>query len=425
MMREGLLKENIDGEALDWAHKRLLGRPEQRRILMVISDGAPVDDSTLSVNPGNYLERHLRYVIEDIETRSPVELIAIGIGHDVTRYYRRAVTIVDAEELGGAMTEKLAELFEENGPEPAPRRRAAGRSLETHPPVASRSAHGSALAGGAVGGTPWRSGRLASGADPDRGRVRRRSAPFRSRDPERRRFGALDFPLRARPRIPHKRVRRLFGAVALARRAQTSSRSPTMRNGSRRASSSPTTGASRGCPTPSWRRSSARTAGRCAARRYYDTEGLTLSGGDRLRRRPSAATALLRFDWARDGVSARAQPRPAAGRRLRSLPSNGGLEALGVAPPRSPLAGALVAIAERSHQGPDAPTTGLHPDGRAARTPSGSRAPRISTSPISFSCPPANAPPRAALLAHARARAPPAPHPGWCAPAGRPSSTGR
>ncbi len=114
MMREGLLKENIDGEALDWAHKRLLGRPEQRRILMMISDGAPVDDSTLSVNPGNYLERHLRSVIEEIETRSPVELIAIGIGHDVTRYYRRAVTIVDAEELGGAMTEKLAELFEEH-----------------------------------------------------------------------------------------------------------------------------------------------------------------------------------------------------------------------------------------------------------------------------------------------------------------------
>ncbi|NBJ10408.1 cobaltochelatase subunit CobT [Microvirga arsenatis] len=127
MMREGLLKENIDGEALDWAHKRLLGRPEQRRILMVISDGAPVDDSTLSVNPGNYLERHLRYVIEEIETRSPVELIAIGIGHDVTRYYRRAVTIVDAEELGGVMTEKLAELFEENAGPPArgaPRRRA-------------------------------------------------------------------------------------------------------------------------------------------------------------------------------------------------------------------------------------------------------------------------------------------------------------
>jgi cobaltochelatase CobT len=114
MMREGLLKENIDGEALDWAHKRLLGRSETRKILMMISDGAPVDDSTLSVNPGNYLERHLRWVIEDIETRSPVELIAIGIGHDVTRYYRRAVTIVDAEELGGVMTEKLAELFYEH-----------------------------------------------------------------------------------------------------------------------------------------------------------------------------------------------------------------------------------------------------------------------------------------------------------------------
>jgi len=125
MMREGLLKENIDGEALAWAHDRLIARPEQRRILMMISDGAPVDDSTLSVNPGNYLERHLRQVIEDIETRSPVELIAIGIGHDVTRYYRRAVTIVDAEELGGAMTEKLAELFEEN-PGPASGR-GAGR----------------------------------------------------------------------------------------------------------------------------------------------------------------------------------------------------------------------------------------------------------------------------------------------------------
>ncbi len=120
MMREGLLKENIDGEALAWAHGRLMVRPEQRRILMMISDGAPVDDSTLSVNAGNYLERHLRAVIEEIEMRSPVELIAIGIGHDVTRYYRRAVTIVDAEELGGAMTEKLAELFAENGPAPVP-----------------------------------------------------------------------------------------------------------------------------------------------------------------------------------------------------------------------------------------------------------------------------------------------------------------
>lgn len=113
MMREGLLKENIDGEALAWAHERLLGRHEQRRILMVISDGAPVDDSTLSVNSGSYLETHLRQVINEIENRSPIELIAIGIGHDVTRYYQRAVTIVDAEELGDAMTDKLTELFDE------------------------------------------------------------------------------------------------------------------------------------------------------------------------------------------------------------------------------------------------------------------------------------------------------------------------
>jgi cobaltochelatase CobT len=113
MLREGILKENIDGEALLWAHARLMARPEQRRILMVISDGAPVDDSTLSVNPGNYLERHLREVIVEIERFSPVELMAIGIGHDVTRYYRRAVTIVDAEQLGGTVMEKLAELFDE------------------------------------------------------------------------------------------------------------------------------------------------------------------------------------------------------------------------------------------------------------------------------------------------------------------------
>jgi cobaltochelatase CobT len=113
MMREGLLKENIDGEALTWAHNRIVARSEQRKILMVISDGAPVDDSTLSVNAGNYLEQHLRRVIEEIETRSSVELTAIGIGHDVTRYYRKAVTIVDAEQLGGAMTEQLIELFAE------------------------------------------------------------------------------------------------------------------------------------------------------------------------------------------------------------------------------------------------------------------------------------------------------------------------
>jgi cobaltochelatase CobT len=112
MMREGLLKENIDGEALLWAHNRLIARVEERKIMMVISDGAPVDDSTLSVNSGTYLERHLRQVINWIEARSPVELIAIGIGHDVTRYYQKAVTIMDAEQLGGTMVEQLAGLFD-------------------------------------------------------------------------------------------------------------------------------------------------------------------------------------------------------------------------------------------------------------------------------------------------------------------------
>lgn len=119
MMKEGLLKENIDGEALEWAHRRMVARPEARKVLMVISDGAPVDDSTLSVNPANYLEKHLRDVIEMVEKRKAVELIAIGIGHDVTRYYDRAVTITDVEQLAGAMTEQLASLFDSD-----PRKRA-------------------------------------------------------------------------------------------------------------------------------------------------------------------------------------------------------------------------------------------------------------------------------------------------------------
>jgi len=119
MMKEGLLKENIDGEALEWAHRRMLGRREQRKVLMVISDGAPVDDSTLSVNPANYLEKHLRDVIAMVEKRKAVELVAIGIGHDVTRYYERAVTITDVEQLAGAMTEQLASLFDSD-----PRKRA-------------------------------------------------------------------------------------------------------------------------------------------------------------------------------------------------------------------------------------------------------------------------------------------------------------
>jgi cobaltochelatase CobT len=123
MMKEGLLKENIDGEALEWAHRRMAARPEARKILMVISDGAPVDDSTLSVNPANYLEKHLRDVIAMVERRRQVELIAIGIGHDVTRYYNRAVTITDVEQLAGAMTEQLASLFESD---PRKRARAGG-----------------------------------------------------------------------------------------------------------------------------------------------------------------------------------------------------------------------------------------------------------------------------------------------------------
>ncbi|TVR81589.1 MAG: cobaltochelatase subunit CobT [Rhodospirillales bacterium] len=131
MLREGLLKENIDGEALIWAHNRLIGRPEHRRVMMVISDGAPVDDATLSANPGNYLERHLRDVIEWIETQSPVELTAIGIGHDVTRYYRRAVTLVDAEELGGTMLQNLTDLFDEDS---------RGAPATPPPPITGRRA---------------------------------------------------------------------------------------------------------------------------------------------------------------------------------------------------------------------------------------------------------------------------------------------
>ena len=114
MLREGILKENIDGEALIWAHERIYHRYEERKILMVISDGAPVDDTTLSANSGNYLEKHLKLIINFIENQSPVELIAIGIGHDVTRYYKKAVTLTDAEHLAGAMTEQLADLFDEN-----------------------------------------------------------------------------------------------------------------------------------------------------------------------------------------------------------------------------------------------------------------------------------------------------------------------
>jgi len=155
MMREGLLKENIDGEALLWAHDRLMARPEQRRIMMVISDGAPVDDSTLSVNVGNYLERHLREVIAYLENRSPIELIAIGIGHDVTRYYKRAVTIVDAEQLGGVMTEQLASLFDEDGEQP---------TKKANPPQ-TEVASTPAISGAGAGAPSYSSARVTAGRD--------------------------------------------------------------------------------------------------------------------------------------------------------------------------------------------------------------------------------------------------------------------
>jgi hypothetical protein len=137
MMKEGLLKENIDGEALEWAHRRMVGRPEARKILMVISDGAPVDDSTLSVNPANYLEKHLRDVIAMVERRRAVELIAIGIGHDVTRYYNRAVTITDVEQLAGAMTEQLGRLFDSD-PRAGRAWSGSGRLFRGHRATAAR-----------------------------------------------------------------------------------------------------------------------------------------------------------------------------------------------------------------------------------------------------------------------------------------------
>ena len=238
MMREGLLKENIDGEALDWAHKRLLARTEQRKILMMISDGAPVDDSTLSVNAGNYLERHLRWVIEEIEERSPVELIAIGIGHDVTRYYRRAVTIVDAEELGGAMTEKLAELFDEAPPAGAGRGvRRAGciRDRLAHERAALRAArrarHSGAIAAVAAVARGVRASRRRpppSAARRRSGRDRRCSAKtidsFCRASTTRCRFGALEFRGGLELTSDYREVRRLFGAPHGRRTASISSR---------------------------------------------------------------------------------------------------------------------------------------------------------------------------------------------------------
>ena len=263
MMREGLLKENIDGEALDWAHKRLLARTEQRKILMMISDGAPVDNSTLSVNPGNYLERHLRWVIEEIETRSPVELIAIGIGHDVTRYYRRAVTIVDAEELGGAMTEKLAELFEEHAAEPTGRRGAcAGALLEAAfrrrwlfagSLFAALLVAAGTIALAKVQRNPAKPTPIAVHAEP--------ITAFDSRDPSRTRFGALEFRWRAGAHVEGPALRRHFGP-AHGRRRRPFPRAHRPRRLADRPHRLSRRPSRRRCRCARWRRCSARMASR-------------------------------------------------------------------------------------------------------------------------------------------------------------------
>ena len=331
MMREGLLKENIDGEALDWAHKRLLARTEQRKILMMISDGAPVDDSTLSVNPGNYLERHLRWVIEEIETRSPVELIAIGIGHDVTRYYRRAVTIVDAEELGGAMTEKLAELFDEHAAA-EPRRRAEARRVSDGRHRACRRL---ARAKSAEPSPPLFAAALAARGRSAARRRRRAAAPpaaievraaavaaFDVREPSRRQFGLLEFRggLVAAPRRYKE-----FGGLSAIRVAADGAhfiavtdkgwwfRGRIVYDGTRPigiadAEMAPMLGAD-GQPL--------------AARGWYDTESLAEDGGT-LYVGIERVHQIVRFDYGKDGL-ARARPadrscRPAC---VRCRPTEG------------------------------------------------------------------------------------------------------
>ena len=344
MMREGLLKENIDGEALAWAHSRLIGRPEQRKILMMISDGAPVDDSTLSVNPGNYLERHLRHVIEEIETRSPVELIAIGIGHDVTRYYRRAVTIVDAEELAGAMTEKLAELF-------ADETRWSGAD-------APRRAQG--------GGVTGEAGRLLRTAIVFLVLTWRRAALQPSRDfvpiemetqadrpvppdalgsairPTRipRRAGAhLDRPPIRLP-VGHRLLARRIGALrglrqrALVRRAAGDGRaagwSASTTRGSRRSSTMPAS------PLSGQALGRRRGAPHRRARRRADGAGLvraepTISGPSRAPSSSRRIRSTCRFPLRRSDVD-----------------RNAGFEGLAVAPASSPPRGGIVLLAEHS-----------------------------------------------------------------------------
>ena len=353
MMREGLLKENIDGEALDWAHKRLLARTEQRKILMMISDGAPVDDSTLSVNPGNYLERHLRWVIEEIETRSPVELIAIGIGHDVTRYYRRAVTIVDAEELGGAMTEKLAELFDEAGSGRAAADAEARRVSErpalrrcVHAWTARRSVAALLAAAVRARGHPRRRADAPPVAAAGRDRAARRA------DRGVRHSRSVTPPVRA-ARIP-RRSRAALVLQAFRRHFGHSRRCPTARI------SSPLSdkgwwfrgrivyegiAAERRSPTPRWRRCWAPTGGRSPR----------AAGTTPKRSRRTAARSM----WGSSGcirscasTTARTACSPAAGRsrcrrRCARCPPTRESSPWCSFPTALPLAGTLIAISER------------------------------------------------------------------------------
>ncbi len=359
MMREGLLKENIDGEALDWAHKRLLGRPEQRKILMMISDGAPVDDSTLSVNPGNYLERHLRHIIEEIETRSPVELIAIGIGHDVTRYYRRAVTIVDAEELGGAITEKLAEALQRD----QHRSDTAGRSPATQIAfVSTHSSRRSFLGLAAAGFSTFAASRLALAqataepppralqneravSEPAGVEVNARPIPnFEPRDRTRTRFGSLDY----RSGLVLTSRYRGFGGLSgirldargegfLAVSDQGGWFTGRIRYAGGKmvglddVEAAPLLGAE-GRPITE-------------KRMWWDSESIAREGNvvyvglERVNQ-------ILRYDFSKGGTRARGEVVPVPP-GVRKLPYNKGLEALVVVPKGQPLAGTLIAFSER------------------------------------------------------------------------------
>ena len=386
MMREGLLKENIDGEALDWAHKRLLARPEQRRIMMVISDGAPVDDSTLSVNPGNYLERHLRYVIDEIETRSPVELIAIGIGHDVTRYYRRAVTIVDAEELGGVMTEKLAELFDEKGACVATRADSVARSsLEADPPLLAarrRSARGGDCRG------PGRREAPAGFHEADRRSSSRPnlSSRFSVSDPDRSRFGELAF----RSGLDLRSLPREFGGFSALWRsamAARSSPSPTMRNGCRA-----TVETARRTAVGSVRRRpdapDARPAASVCAGRDFTTRRASQSPGRPLCRASNATMRSCASPGTARTFSRRRADR-VAGRSGGSRPATAGWKRSAVAP-AAIAARRRAAGRRRTDAGSRDADPRLHPDRARARSSSRWRARTISTSPTWRFCRMAN-----------------------------------